>query len=112
MRSNVAMKALKVIVLFCLTLAVGALGSRLITHKVLHEDLARKTCIANLHWIAEAKREEAREMQLRDGASVSTDTLARYIEFGWPTCPAGGKYTANPIGKDPTCTVPGHYIAP
>ena len=105
------LNAKTIIVILCATVAVGAVGSRFLYYKVLYENSARNACISHLQWIAGAKQQAPLEMQLRDGASVTTEVLANYIEHGWPTCPAGGKYTPNPIGKDPTCSFPRHSLA-
>jgi hypothetical protein len=34
------------------------------------------------------------------------------MELGWPNCPAGGTYSVGPIGTAPTCSIPGHSLAP
>ena len=50
----------------------------------------------------------AREQHLTNGTVVAEQEIAKYMEYGWPICPAGGRYTANPIGRYPTCTTSGH----
>ena len=54
----------------------------------------------------------AREQHLTNGTVVAEQEIAKYMEYGWPICPAGGRYTANPIGRYPTCTTSGHSLAP
>jgi hypothetical protein len=105
------MKAMKIVVLVGLTLAVGALGSRLFRHKVLQDNSARNACISNLRQIAGAKGIAAQELGLSAGALVRTQSLVLYMEGGWRDCPSGGAYTVNPVGKDPTCNIPGHSLA-
>ena len=64
----------------------------------------------NLHQIAGAKDLMAREQHLTSGTVVAEQEIAKYMEYGWPICPAGGRYTANPIGRYPTCTTSGHLV--
>src|SRR5258708_7917776 len=35
-----------------------------------------------------------------------------YMEYGWPICPSGGRYTANPTGRYPTSTTSGPRVGP
>ena len=57
----------------------------------------RSACINNLHWMAGAKELLARERGLKPGTAVDEQT-------------AGGKYSVNPVGKDPTCSISGHSL--
>src|SRR5712691_5360692 len=67
-------------------------------------------CLHNLHQIAGAKDLMAREQHLTNGTVVAEQEIAKYMEYGWPICPAGGRYTANRIGRYPTCTTSGHLV--
>jgi hypothetical protein len=70
-----------------------------------------KKCINNLRIIDAAKEQCALEKNLKDGQAVSTTDISKYLPGGMmPKCPAGGQYTVNPIGKDPTCSHPGHAL--
>jgi hypothetical protein len=83
--------------------------------KMWHDKAAvrwRSACINNLHWIAGAKELLARERGLKPGTAVDQQTVASYVIDGWRECPAGGKYSINPIGKDPTCSISGHSLTP
>jgi hypothetical protein len=103
-------KPTRIIIILAVGLAVGG-----VCYLQIRRDEAsvqsRSTCINNLDWIAGAKDVLARERGLKAGAVVSEETVAAYIVHGWPNCPAGGKYTVNPIGQSPTCSVVGHSLA-
>ena len=63
-------------------------------------------CRGNLNQILSAKRKYAADNNLNFGDRVSWDQLKK--EFNWrtiPTCPAGGTYSINTIGKLPTCSI-------
>jgi hypothetical protein len=70
-----------------------------------------KKCINNLRTIDAAKEQCALEKNLKDGQVVSATDISKYLPGGMmPKCPDGGQYTINPIGKDPTCSHPGHAL--
>ncbi len=87
----------------------GAIGFLAIRHKETAVEW-RSMCLHNLHQIAGAKDLMAREQHLTNGIVVAEQEIAKYMEYGWPICPAGGRYTANPIGRYPTCTTSGHLV--
>jgi len=66
-------------------------------------------CIDNLRVIDTSKEWYAHQHGLKPGENVPPEAL---IELhAWPKkCPSGGKYTINPVGVDPLCSVPGHRI--
>jgi len=69
------------------------------------------TCINNLRQIEGAKQQFALENQKPAGALVSTEDLAPYLpNKAMPACPAGGIYSLNPIGLNPTCNIAGHAL--
>lgn len=66
-------------------------------------------CLSNLRIIDGAKQTYAREHRLKPGDSVPAEALSHF--HVWPLkCPSGGTYTINPVGEDPTCSVPGHKL--
>jgi hypothetical protein len=104
------MKAKRIITI----VAAGSVVGLVCYLKMLHDEAAVRLgnrCRNNLQWIAAAKNAIVQEQGLKTGTTVSTETVAQYVVDGWPKCPAGGKYTANPIGTDPTCSIPGHSLA-
>jgi len=104
-------KAKGIVIILCATVAIGALCSRLLQRKVLDDNTATSACMLRLGAIASAKATATRDMRLHLGALVSTQIVAGYLLGGWPKCPSGGTYAVNPIGKDPTCSIPGHSLA-
>ena len=67
-------------------------------------------CIANLKQIDSAKEQFAMENKLDTGATVAwTDIVPTYVK-SQPSCPAGGTYTIDVIGTNPSCTVAGHVL--
>lgn len=77
----------------------------------MQPDAAHARCINNLRIIDAAKEQCAMERGLSDGDEVDPSWLNKYfMGEKVPTCPAGGKYTLNPIGKNPECSIPGHSL--
>lgn len=77
------------------------------------EQASARACQENLSKIEGAKEVYTLEFNLRVGASVQlTDLYASggavtgYIRKK-PNCPAGGTYSANVVGVDPTCSYNG-----
>jgi hypothetical protein len=71
----------------------------------------RNACVNNLRLIDRAKEQWSVENRKQLGAPVSETDLRRHLRDGvWPVCPAGGRYRVNPVGANPTCTVPGHAL--
>ena len=100
----------RIAVILGVTIVVGALGARIIYDRVVHGNDAKNACINNLVWIAGSKKIAAQEYGLRSGATVNKQDLGKYIVGEFPNCPAGGTYTINPIGTEPTCSVSGHSL--
>jgi len=67
-----------------------------------------KTCMNNLRQIYYAKEHFASQNSLNAGDPVTENDVAVFLNHGLPVCPAGGAYSVNPVGSDPSCTVAGH----
>lgn len=71
----------------------------------------QNACINNLRQIDSAKEQWALAEAKSDGDSVDIDAVNQYLKGGTtPVCPAGGSYTYNPIGINPTCNITGHEL--
>ncbi|MBI1784121.1 hypothetical protein HYR69_03175 [Candidatus Sumerlaeota bacterium] len=76
-----------------------------------------KSCQENLTRIDGAKEQWALDNGKPQGAVPQESELLGVDMAGYmktmPRCPAGGKYTINPIGQDPTCGsgFPGHSLS-
>ena len=107
MRSD---QARRIVIILAVTIAVGGIGARALYNRVVHENDAKNACIKNLMWIEGAKRNASEERGFKPGKIVNQGDLEPYMEGGWRSCPAGGKYTIGPIGTQPTCSVAGHAL--
>lgn len=69
-------------------------------------------CINNLRKIDGAKEQWAMATGQQDGALPRREDISMYLKGGWEKtkCHAGGRYSINAIGQDPTCPVPGHNL--
>jgi len=71
----------------------------------------QNACINNLRIIDAAKEQWALANRKSEGDEVDLAGICEYIKGGTlPVCPQGGVYTVNPIGEDPTCSIPGHSL--
>ncbi len=69
-------------------------------------------CIKNMVLIEVAKDKLAASAKKDIGSSVDEAEVKAFIKDGKiPTCPNGGRYTYNPIGKDPECSIHGSRTA-
>ena len=69
----------------------------------------RNPCPLSLRAITAAKAQCAQENNLAVGATVGELEIAPYLKNGrMPACPQGEKYSINPIGVDPTRSIPEH----
>jgi hypothetical protein len=104
---------LTIAIIACLAI-VGFICYKIGYRTAVRDDIAiraRNDCISNLRRIDGAKVQAASDLGLKDGAMMTTQTLATYKS--WPyQCPAEGSYTIGPVGKDPTCSIPGHTLLP
>jgi len=76
----------------------------------------QNACINNLRQIDSGKEQAALELRWTNGSVVVVSNVNAYIKgmagsTNTPTCPAGGAYTYNNIGSNPTCNVTGHVLA-
>jgi hypothetical protein len=69
----------------------------------------QNACINNLRQLDAAKNEWALEKGKKEGDIPTQEDLLPYLRK-WPVCPAGGTYTINAIGEQPTCSIPGHKL--
>jgi hypothetical protein len=69
-------------------------------------------CINNLRRIDGAKQTWALENKKDDSQTLTSQVLDKYLQGGINTlvCPAGGRYSINPVGQKPTCSIPGHQL--
>ncbi|MCO5297335.1 MAG: prepilin-type N-terminal cleavage/methylation domain-containing protein [Fimbriimonadaceae bacterium] len=74
----------------------------------------QKTCISQLRAISGAKEQFAMEFNKGTGDPVvAGDLVPTYIKgTSLPTCPAGGTYTIQNIGTEPTCSLSGQAPNP
>jgi prepilin-type N-terminal cleavage/methylation domain-containing protein len=71
------------------------------------ESSRRNSCIANLKQIDSAKEQWAMDQRAATGAAVAMADLApTYIKGAatGPVCPAGGAYTVDVVGTNPSCS--------
>jgi len=66
-------------------------------------------CINNMRMIDSGKEQAAMAHRYSDGQSIPEQEVSKYIKGGLESlyCPAGGVYTANPVGEDPECSTHG-----
>jgi prepilin-type N-terminal cleavage/methylation domain-containing protein len=90
---------------------IGLLAAVAIPNLVRAQKTAkRQACINNLKAIQGVKVQWALEMKKADTDAPSDAELFgpdKYIAKK-PECPAGGSYSLNPVGQNPTCTIPEH----
>lgn len=76
------------------------------------EQLAN-ACLNTLRQLDAAKQQWALENKKDATAIPTAKDLAAYLylkEGVMLKCPAGGTYTLNPVGANPTCTIPSHAL--
>jgi hypothetical protein len=66
-------------------------------------------CINNLRQIDGAKQQWALENKKEKTDTPTQSDITPYMGH-MPTCIAGGTYTINAVGEDPTCSVPTHRL--
>ncbi|MCL5104790.1 MAG: type II secretion system GspH family protein [Armatimonadetes bacterium] len=104
-------RGLTLIEIMVVVLVIGILLSIAIPNFVSARDKARlNSCLTNLKRIDNAKDQFAAELKKHEGDAVGwADIVPGYVK-STPACPAGGSYTINPIGENPTCTVAAHVL--
>jgi competence protein ComGC len=76
------------------------------------ETAQTNACINNLRQIDAAKQQWALENNKKAADTPTQSDLTHFLKNGqWPTCPAGGTYTINPVSEAPTCSVPKHKLS-
>jgi len=69
----------------------------------------KSACYGNMLQIDGVKDHCAIEHDLKEGDHISRTELEKSIYIKrWPQCPAGGKYSVNPIGTYPECSIRSH----
>jgi hypothetical protein len=70
-------------------------------------------CVNNLQQIEFAKEQWAMEAEPEPGVVPPEEELNAFLdqEIGQMVCPSGGTYSINPVGQNPSCSVPGHQLA-
>lgn len=73
----------------------------------------RVVCVNNMRLITSAKEQAATANGLTAGAALTEDQLDTYVPGGLKVlrCPRGGRYTPQPVGQDPECSVHGKMSA-
>ncbi|MGD9874391.1 MAG: competence type IV pilus major pilin ComGC [Kiritimatiellia bacterium] len=88
---------------------IGMLASIAIPTFIRARRTAQTTsCMNNLRLISSAKEQCALETGKTAGDPVTEAEIADFFRRGFPSCPAKGIYSVNPVGTDPACTVEGH----
>lgn len=92
-------------------LIIGILLAIAIPNFIKARETARtKSCTSSLREIDAAKEQWAMDSKAADGAAVAWADIVPSWLRKQPECPAGGTYTVNNVGTDPTCTVAGHAL--
>ena len=90
---------------------IGLLAAIAVPNYVRSRQTAqRNACIKNLQQIDGAKERWALETKQSPGAATLDAEVIPYIKAGRPICPAGGSYTFETLGTDPTCTITMHSL--
>ena len=73
----------------------------------------QNACINNLRMIEAAKDQWALDSKATNTQSVLPQDIDPYFSGGFISlqCPAGGTYTINVIGEEPTCSIPNHKLS-
>jgi hypothetical protein len=75
--------------------------------------IEQNSCGNNLRQIDAAKLQWALEKDRPADSVPTVEDLLPYLKSGlFPACPAGGTYSINAVGEPPTCSIPGHGLAP
>jgi hypothetical protein len=73
------------------------------------DELLASTCVNNLRLIDSAEKQWALEHRKLNSDTPDVSDLLPYLGR-FPECPAGGTYSINAAGDDPTCSIPGHRL--
>lgn len=90
---------------------IGFLAGLSIPGIMRARESAQKTrCIDNLRVMSAAKDQWAVENYANNGDPCSESDITPFFKRGFPTCPAGGEYTVDNVGIDPSCNIEGHTL--
>ena len=91
---------------------IGLLAAMAIPYVLKPRTTTQTTvCIKYLRLIEDGKEQLAFEYRIPNGASVIEDSVNTYLKTGRaPECPAGGVYSYNPLGSNPTCNITDHVL--
>jgi competence protein ComGC len=69
-------------------------------------------CVSHLRQIDDAKQQWAMDKKKQSTDTPTAQELDAYLHRSFTTlkCPAGGVYTINAVGENPTCSIPGHEL--
>jgi len=92
---------------------IGLLAAIAIPNFVRARETAqRNACINNLRMMEGAKQQWALENKKETTDTPTRSEIMVYFpNRPFPVCPAGGTYTINAVGEEPTCTVPNHRLS-
>jgi hypothetical protein len=80
------------------------LGARWFIHA--QAEAQGSNCNNNLRLLDSCKEQEAATLHLEAGAILTETQILKYCKDGiMPECRSGGKYSLNPVGKNPTCSL-------
>lgn len=89
---------------------IGLLAAIAIPSFIRARDTSQlNACLNNMRIIDAAKNQCALARTYKAGETVSEQDVSPYLKNGFSSllCPKNGRYTTNPIGKDPECSVHG-----
>jgi prepilin-type N-terminal cleavage/methylation domain-containing protein len=78
------------------------------SYQTARESARKRSCLANLRSIFEAKEHYAAEKRLSAGDDISLGDLVPDFMRTIPTCPSGGQYSLDSIGQYPKCSHASH----
>jgi len=94
---------------------IGLLTAIAVPNIIRHRTYAQQqTCIKNLSTIEAAKQMWGVELGKKDGdVPTDADLIGPFLWIKTkPACPSSGTYDMRAIGEIPSCTEPGHTLAP
>lgn len=89
---------------------IGLLAAIAIPSFVKARDTAQvNACVNNMRMLDASKEQAALEHNYKEGDAVPEQEVSKYLKNGLSglICPKGGRYTINPLGKEPECSVHG-----
>ena len=89
---------------------IGILAAIAIPNFVRAREMSqRNACIANMRMIVAAKAQVEAEKSYVPGDVIPEQEVSQKLPAGLTglTCHKGGRYTLNPVGKEPACSIHG-----